>query len=1218
MAHWLRPFRVVAVIALMLSLICQGTLVLAGTTGTLTGAVTDATTHQPIAGAKVTVTSPSQNASVTSDASGHYSFLSLAPDTYLVSVTYPGYDQSTVTGQTVIADANSTVNITASRSLKTIGTVRSRASTDLVKPGTTADVYSVDAVVQDKSAALGGGSGLNTAFSALATVPGVFVTPGAAGYNNFANLSIRGGDYDQVGYEIDGVPVNRAFDQYPSGVESSLGQQELQVYTGAAPANAEGQGLSGFINQVIKTGTYPSTTNLTGDLGAPAFYHKFSIETGGATASRNFSYYVGLGGYNQDFRYADQFNGQSLSQLYGVPIAPCGGVTNPTPALVPSCFTNGVANFANGAGGFVLGGYNLFSQSSIANRDSIFNAHFGFPHKNGTKDDLQFLAVINHLATSYYDSTNDQGGPAYLNSIGLAQPTFTDGNQYNGPTGVPLPANYQALTTPYYFPRFGGSTTLGGFIPVDQRDGISNDQNIFKIQYTHAVGSNAILRLYGYTYYSDWLQNGAQSEYADYFGPSSADYELSSHTRGLSGTFTDQLGSNHLLNFQGSFTTANTLRDNNTEMNNGFYGSTTVNARTVIGALVDGTGGTDGLCYTVAGTPTTCSYGYGHTYPYAPAAGGTPLSANAPLFATIGEAAAGTIPAAPAGLHYLVANNGQYATYNTVKPQFTSASLTDTWKPTSKLSIDYGLRFDRFAFQGTDTTGTAARAFWYTAFNLDTCLSANHQLADKVRNLGLASPQAPCPAGYTAANFTNPTGIVTEGYNEFQPRLGATYAIDPRTVIRASYGRYAQAPSSAFQQYNALQQNAPALLYGTYGFQQFGFTSPDHTVVPPTSDNLDFSLERQFGTDLSVKLSPFLRTTQNQIQQFYLNQQTGFVSGLNVGAQSSKGFEVELDKGNFARNGIAAKLSLAYTYSRIKYGPLSNGSSIITPLNDQIKAYNAYTSFCAANPTAAQCAGGTTVGGAVAAPCYTVAGAPVAAAGGCTAADIANPYWNAPAQGLLDPNAAYPTFDTFPAAIASAVAGYGAPYTATLLLQYKRNKLSVTPAMQFFAGQRYGAPASTLGVAPDTCTAAYLGGATAAGDPRYTYGSPGGSAYDATACGTIAGGIPDNFTGKFDTIGAFVDPSVFQLHLQLSYDFTNRFSVVVNLANIVNDCFGGTKTGFTVKGVCTYGILANGATGGVGNTFNPNAPVQPYVQSPYLPSFATSPFGVFVSARVRL
>ncbi len=55
-----------------------------------------------------------------------------------------------------------------------------------------------------------------------------------------------------------------------------------------------------------------------------------------------------------------------------------------------------------------------------------------------------------------------------------------------------------------------------------------------KLQYTKNFGSSAFLRVYGYTYYSDWLQNGPQTTYADFAGCCSPDYELSSHTRGVS------------------------------------------------------------------------------------------------------------------------------------------------------------------------------------------------------------------------------------------------------------------------------------------------------------------------------------------------------------------------------------------------------------------------------------------------------------------------------------------------------------------------------------------------------------------------------------------------------------------------------------------------------------------------------------------------------------
>jgi hypothetical protein len=183
------------------------------------------------------------------------------------------------------------------------------------------------------------------------------------------------------------------------------------------------------------------------------------------------------------------------------------------------------------------------------------------------------------------------------------------------------------------------------------------------------------------------------------------------------------------------------------------------------------------------------------------------------------------------------------------------------------------------------------------------------------------------------------------------------------------------------------------------------------------------------------------------------------------------------------------------------------------------------------------------------------------------------------------------------------------------LLQYKHDKLAITPALQFFAGQRYGAPATTYGIAPDTCTATL--GATA-GDPRYNYGAVGGSSYNSSDCGTLAGGMPDPYTGKFDTIGAFAAPMQLQLHLQLAYDITNRVSLVVNFANLVNECFGGSKEGFVVKGTCSYLVVADGVSGDAGNTYNPGSPIQPYVNTPYEPQFATTPFGVYVSARVKL
>ena len=99
-------------------------------------------------------------------------------------------------------------------------------------------------------------------------------------------------------------------------------------------------------------------------------------------------------------------------------------------------------------------------------------------------------------------------------------------------------------------------------------------------------------------------------------------------------------------------------------------------------------------------------------------------------------------------------------------------------------------------------------------------------------------------------------------YNIPQPRFGVTYTVNPNTVLRASYGRYNEQPSAAYEQYNALQQNLPDTLAQFY---PLGFTTPGHEVAPSVSYNSDFSLEQHLpGTDMSFKLTPFLRQTQAQ------------------------------------------------------------------------------------------------------------------------------------------------------------------------------------------------------------------------------------------------------------------------------------------------------------------------------------------------------------------
>lgn len=1184
-----RVWRSLLAFGLLVAVLLNGTIAFAGTTGALSGVVTDAA-GKPVAGARVNVASPSQTAQSATDANGQFQFLSLGPDTYSVTVSKAGYADASQAGVTVIADQTTRLTLTSRTVASVIGRVSSRSSTDLVKAGTTADVYSVNATQAAAVAAVGGGGGLNNAYSAIATVPGALVPIGQSGW--FQTVHVRGGDYDQTGYELDGVPVNRSFDNYPSGAASSLGQQELQVYTGATPATSEGAGIAGYINQVIRSGTSPGFANLDLGDGGPSFYHKASFEVGGATPNRLFSYYVGFGGYDQSFRYYDQFNGASLNATHGVFLdvnaaADCGSALA---ANYVNCYAINQAGNYNisplGPGGFIVGPYNVGQSDFLTVRNNVVNLHFGIPHgKNGLKDDLQLLYVNDQIETHFFSSYNDLASTfaqiATSGTLSPAFPAYQNGFQYNGPLGVAVPTNYQSLTNVYQYPNANGATN----VPADTRDAQDNGQAIFKVQYQFNINDKSYLKAYAYTYYSTYLSNGplTTSYLADGGLQSlgaSRDYELSSHTRGVSLTYANQLNDKNLLTIQGASTTATTLRDNNAQMRtgSGYRGDFAV--------LVNANNPFSGVCYNAAYAPVTCLTASGKA-----------------SFLTLAQAYAGTLgpklaAAAAAGnacggpCEYVTAQDGTYTSgYNTVRPHFGNFAVTDEFRPNSRTTINAGIRYDSFEYTGADTTGSPTRQMFINSYNLGTCTVNGSTFINNPNGV-----TGPCPAGYTNAAFVN-TPSQKFSYQIFQPRIGATYQLSPNTVLRGSYGEYVQAPNTAFEQYDVLEQDYTTVA-GFQTFQKYGFNTPGHPVRPQISYNTDFSLEHQFaGTDISFKLTPFLRKTRDQLQTFFLDQQASFESGLNVGRLTAEGVEFAIKKGDFNRNGLSGSLSFTYTNAYNTFDKLSNGSTVIDGINNDIKTYNAYTKTCATSAGNPLCGGNTDSGGHVAAACYTSAGLPDS---GCGAGSVANPYWNAPIQSTIDPNAKFAPFDLVPGSIGSAASSYNAPYFSTLVLNYKHDRFAFTPSLQFVAGIKYGAPETTPGIDPAAggCTAL---GSAIAGDPRYQYGAPGGAPYDATTCAGQLAAIPNQFSKVFDGIGAYTQPAQLALNASASYQLSKKATLVASFSNILNRCFGGTKAGWTTGGsnVCSYNVVQGGNISPAGNFYNPGASFQQQLQYPY-------------------
>ncbi len=1176
---------------------------LAGTTGSITGTVVDADTHQPIADATVTAASPSQRVTAHSDAGGKYVFLSLAPDTYTVSAQHEGYEPVTVSGISVFADQSQTVTLTARKSLKTIAQVTSRSSLSPVKPGTTTDVYSVNPALTAAAAPIGGGGGLNNAYSAIATMPGAFVPPNQMGVNQ--TVYIRGGYYDQIGYEYDGVPVNRSFDNYPAHSASTLGQQELQIYTGGGPASSNATGLAGFINQVVKSGTYPGFGTGSARVGSPTFYHDLSVEAGGASPNRLFSYYAGISGFNQDFRYLDNSNGADLINEFPVTY-PSNITTNLAfwPAVYPTCnpfdpnlYENPATSYLwNDPGCFGRLGPQFDNVSRINGREAVVNFHFGLPHRyDAGRDDIQLLYTSSAQYRQYYSSANDaQPLLNALEKIGYAYPpqwpdfyTYPSGTKFLSPADVPVigymfpgsPTNRCINQTgvgdsPLPIPN-GCTGTDYAPLPNDYRDARWDTASIVKLQYQKNIGSNAYLRLYGYTFYSNTNRSGAVQQgitgpYGSVnLGATNYDYEVGAHTRGAQLQFADQISDTNQIAATLNYVTATTLRYYNfNQYNTASQQVSNLTNGTQCFAYTSGTLA-NGIESVNQGAPAPCNDPITQgTFEYPTAqTGATTINCSAAPPAGYAGTAACTGNAA-----WLLTFTGNQGEINSITPKFSNVALTDEWKPNDKLDVNASVRFERDEFDLTPVS-SPAKNFWYAAAQREFCY-------DTKTLQPVIVPQPPryaknitpfvsfdCAASGDP-NAVHPDGkdghiLLTDQFNTtytqsyFEPRFGVTYSVDPDTVLRFSAGRYAQQPQNYEVEYNSLEPNLAAELIG---FLPFGYNTPLHQAQAQFSNNFDFSYEHRFrGTDLSVKLTPYYRyATQQLYETVSIPTLFGVSPSFNSGTERTSGIEIEVTKGDFNRNGLAGVFSYTYTNSKEKWANYG-GTNInpVDPYNQDIQNFNQLTKAGGG----AQCYVNNSAGQVLPDPgCATVAN---------YNAPIFNPYYGMSPQPLLDKFGWYDTGLDYP---------YVSPNTFALVLSYRHNRFSITPALTLYQGATYGTPADFQGLDPRTCSENQ-------GDEGVT-GAPSPYTADYTSCHAAAIGasgsnpghlyIPNPYTGKFDTFGQFKQPWQLNLGLQLTYDISPRLTANLTIANLVNTCFGGSSEPWTKayppsNAVCGYG-----------------------------------------------
>ncbi|HTU83476.1 MAG TPA: TonB-dependent receptor, partial [Candidatus Acidoferrales bacterium] len=920
----------------------------------------------PVAGVTVQAVSPAQTANATTDAGGHFDLLNLAPDTYTINLTKEGYTPVALPGNIVFADQTIQVNVTMQKSLKQIARVTATAASSLVKAGVGGDLYSVSGSQIQASSSANGGGNLNSAYSAISTVPGIYVGSFGMGWNQAT--VVRGENPFFTGFEYDGIPVNRAFDNYNSSTESNLGLQQLEVYTGGGPSSIASNGTSGFINQVIKTGTYPGYASLSGGIGTGAFYHQAKVEAGGATPDRNFSYYVGISGYNQTFNY---FNNQN-----GVPFTNPGGVfgiyselfspTSSGQADIPVCGPNvagpGGTGFPYGAPG-CYGVYNGLANlaQQITDRENVVNLHLGIPRQNGQRDDVQLLWSASALrevfdnnpstGTGINLATQANSGLPYL--PGLNYPHYNDAIAYNTAFGTPIASSPTSVSTPglYYEPSTPTNRAFNAQLPTNYFGDVNNnDTGIVKLQYTHPFNDRSFLRVFGYTFFSDWTENGQMAGYSGFFtaAPVVPNYNLITHTSGAEIQYSNQLNDQNLVTFTGNWTSANVARLNNEYWESGLpiSGLISPGGPACGGALgytldqsalasANATGsatypcldgfGTSPIGYMKIGAPGahqfTCYTSAGHATPCLP---GGSWESNAFLGPNCAEGATTsglpTINCAPytpvAGASWVSLWNGNNnGPLNEVRPEFGNLSLSDEFRPNDKWLIDASLKYDNFNYGLADSTSLADQFAAYQVANYSCVNARSGQVLVSPLLPGEIPPPDPiltsgdCDAAYKA-NYTSgtqttgwvhPNGTTQDGvasrafsnnsppgYDQYyySPRLAVTYTSDPDNVFRFSGGRYTEPPISASVQY-LYSSGAGATGLWT-NFLGDGYYSPFHPIPGMTSAQYDASWEHRVkNTDWSFKLSPFFTQTSNWEQQAFIG--SGFVTQVPVGRFQSEG-----------------------------------------------------------------------------------------------------------------------------------------------------------------------------------------------------------------------------------------------------------------------------------------------------------------------------------------
>jgi outer membrane receptor protein involved in Fe transport len=213
--------------------------------GQIRGTVTDARTGEGLPGVNVVIEGTTQGAAT--NVNGQYAIIGLRPDTYTLVFSFIGYQSVRVEDIRVRIDLSTTIDVQLREDILETGEIVVVAQRELVQRDLTATTAIIGA---DEIRALP----VENFGDIVELQAGV------------VNGHFRGGRLGEVGYWVDGLPVQDVFD---GGLALSIENemvQEAQIVTGAF--NAEyGQAMSGIVNVVTKDGTNNFEGSFSGFFG---------------------------------------------------------------------------------------------------------------------------------------------------------------------------------------------------------------------------------------------------------------------------------------------------------------------------------------------------------------------------------------------------------------------------------------------------------------------------------------------------------------------------------------------------------------------------------------------------------------------------------------------------------------------------------------------------------------------------------------------------------------------------------------------------------------------------------------------------------------------------------------------------------------------------------------------------------------------------------------